>query len=339
MSTGAASGALNPKLKGHESKAQKELAANLLASFSTGVTIIAFTNPVDTLKCRWQVSQTGQQSLFEFARGIAVKEGVWTGLWRVGLPPNMLAMGCAIGCRNGFYPILRDSLGAMQGDGKVGPTGMFASGLMAGMLGYLIASPLLQVKTQMQAEAGLVGADGRYETGARTGLPPSYRGAGHAFSTLAASGSADGGGFAGACRVLWRGAGVIVGRGAALSASQLAAYDGTKTELKARGYLQDGPLLHVTASITAAVVCTTCSMPLDVVLTVYQSAHSLGGDRLERYGRSGPLACAGTLFRESGPTVFMRGWMPSFLRLAPTCVASFFLYEQLRKVVGIGFLD
>jgi len=36
-------------------KAQRELTANLLASFCTGVTIIIFTNPVDTLKCRWQV--------------------------------------------------------------------------------------------------------------------------------------------------------------------------------------------------------------------------------------------------------------------------------------------
>jgi len=80
-------------------------------------------------------------------------------------------------------------------------------------------------------------------------------------------------------------------------------------------------------------------MPMDVVLTVYQSSFSLGGERLERYGRGGPLACAGVMFRESGPLVFMRGWVPAFARLAPTCIFSFSLYEQLRKLVGIGFLD
>jgi len=329
-------------------KSRRELAANLVASFATGVTIISLTNPVDTLKCRWQVLPKGHgRSLTGTVGGILLQEGLFTGLWRPGLGPNMVAMGCAIGCRNGFYPLIRDTLGSVQdllgpqgaSTGKVGPTGMFASGLLAGMCGYFLASPLLQVKTQMQAEAGLLGPDGKYETGARTGQPPTYRNAVQALRTLAASGATEGRGALGAVQVLWRGAGVIVGRGAALSASQLCAYDATKTELKARGLLGDGPLLHVTASVAAAIACTTCSMPLDVVLTVYQSAHSFGGQRLERYGRAGPLACAGVLLRESGPLVFMRGWVPAFARLAPTCVSSFFLYEQLRKLVGIGFLD
>lgn len=330
-------------------KSRRELAANLSASFATGVTTITFTNPVDTLKCRWQVSSSGpQRSLVGFARAIVTDEGIWRGLWRPGLGPNTLAMGCAIGCRNGFYPTVRDSLGWAQGAvfssaqapaEKVGPTGMFVAGLLAGMCGYLIASPLLQVKTQMQAEAGRVGDDGRYETGLRAGERPSYRGGAHALSAVAAGGAADGRGALGAVGALWRGAGVIVGRGAALSASQLTAYDSIKTGLKGHGAVGDGPALHVAASLAAAACCTTCSMPFDVVLTVYQSAHSLGGERLAKYGRGGPLACAGVMFRESGPAVFLKGWVPAFARLAPTCVFSFFLYEQLRKLAGLGFLD
>ena len=320
-------------------KSRRELAANVLASFSTGVTTIAFTNPMDTLKCRWQVAAgAGERTLRGAVACIAAEEGVWRGLWRPGLGPNMAAMGCAIGCRNGLYPTVRDTLGwtrslAMPSAGppeKVGPAGMFAAGLLAGMLGYLLASPLLQVKTQMQAEAGRLGADGRYETGARAGRPPSYRGGAHALRALSAQGGV---------RALWRGAGVIVARGAVLSASQLSAYDAVKTALRGDGLLGDGPALHATASLVAALCCTSCSMPLDVVLTVYQSAHSLGGDRLERYGRAGPLGCAAALLREGGPGALFRGWLPAFARLAPTCVFSFALYEQLRALFGLGFLD
>eukprot|EP00929_Paragymnodinium_shiwhaense_P122004 TRINITY_DN94501_c0_g1_i1.p1 TRINITY_DN94501_c0_g1~~TRINITY_DN94501_c0_g1_i1.p1 ORF type:complete len:321 (+),score=57.13 TRINITY_DN94501_c0_g1_i1:46-1008(+) len=314
-------------------KSQRELAANVTASFATGVTIISFTNPTDTLKCRWQVlGQSGQQTFWGYTRTVLAEEGLWAGLWRPGLPPNQLAMGCAIGGRNGFYPIVRDTLGYLTADssGKVGPTGMFVAGLLAGMCGYAVATPLLQIKTQMQAEAGRLGPDGVYETGVRAGQAPTYRNSFHAVRSIMDSGGV----FA-----LWRGASVIVGRGAVLSASQLMAYDGTKTEAKKRGLLSDGPLLHVVASVNAAVVCTTMSMPLDVVLTVYQSSHSLGGERLEKYGRSGPVGCAAALLRESGPTVFMRGWTAALMRLAPTCVASFWLYEQLRRLVGIGFLD
>lgn len=313
-------------------KSRRELRANVLASFSTGVTIISMTNPVDTLKCRWQVAdRVAGQTFLGFCRTIIAVDGLWAGLWRPGLGPNQLAMGCAIGFRNGFYPAVRDTVGAVAGsDGKIGPTGMFVAGLLSGMAGYFCASPLLQIKTQMQAEAGKVGADGLYETGARKGHPKSYSSALAGFRKVVADGGVQS---------LWRGSSVIVGRGASMSATQLMTYDGVKTTFKSQGWLEDGQVLHVTASLSAALVCTTASMPFDVVLTVYQSAQTLGGERMAKYGTKGPLGCARALLREDGPSAFMRGWTPAFMRMAPTCVMSFWLYEQLRKVVGIGFMD
>jgi len=313
-------------------KSQREFNANMLASFSTGVTIISFTNPVDTLKCRWQVADRIVGQTFRgFSGQVMAQEGLWRGLWAPGLGPNQLAMGCAIGGRNGFYPLIRDGLATLTGtEGKIGPGGMFAAGLFSGMAGYMVASPLLQIKTQMQAEAGRVGPTGLLETGAKAGAAPSYKGGIDGLRQVAASGGVRG---------LWRGCGVIVGRGAVLSASQLMTYDGIKTSLKEQQILNDGPVLHVSASLSAAVVCTTLTMPLDVVLTVYQSAQTLGGERLRRYGTQGPVNCAINLVKDEGPAVLMRGWTPAFIRLAPTCVASFWLYEQLRKLVGIGFLD
>merc|ERR1712187_404075 len=118
----------------------------------------------------------------------------------------------------------------------------------------------------------------------------------------------------------------------------MAAYDSTKTVLKTQGF-NDGPLLHFAASQVAAVFCTTCSMPFDIVLTVYTSAQTLGGERKALYGSGGPLRCALAMLNKDGPLVFFRGWLPSFFRIAPTTLSSFFLYEQLRRLVGIGYLD
>lgn len=317
-------------------KARRELRANLLASAATGATIMMFTNPLDTLRCRWQVGAAGSDTLAAFAKTVVREEGIWRGFWRPGLLPNVVAMSIAIGGRNGFYPVVRDGLGAMAGGNeKVGPQGMFVAGLLAGMTGYLCASPLLQVKTQLQVEAGKLGANGLYETGARIGHPPAYSSTLGAFRTLAA---VDGG-FVGKLRSIWRGGSVIVGRGCAVSASQLTAYDSTKTMLKSSAGFQDGPALHIFSSQVAALVCTTFSMPLDIVLTVYTSAQTLGGERKARYGASGPLACAAALLRHDGARVFFRGWVPSFMRISPTTTCSFFLYEQLRRLVGIGYLD
>lgn len=206
-------------------KARRELVANLIASTATGGITMSLTNPLDTLKSRWQVargSAGAPQTLAGFSRTLVSQEGIWGGLWRPGLGPNVGAMACAVGCRTGFYQLVRDSLGALQAwatgtpqesAGKIGAGGMFVAGLVPGMLGYFIASPLLQVKTQMQAEAGRLGVDGLYETGMRVGSLPSYRGGFHALRVIAANG-AETGGALGPLRTLWRGAGVIVGRGA-----------------------------------------------------------------------------------------------------------------------------
>jgi len=331
-----------------DKKARRELISNLIASSTTGMVTISFTNPLDTLKCRWQVIGSAKyNNLRAFGSAILVDEGLWSGLWRPGLPPNIAAMGLSVGLRYGLYPSVREALGKLSNftspsptdsTSKVGPTGMFVAGLLAGAGGYMCASPLLQIKTQMQAEVGLLGDDGLYKSGVRAGSPPTYRNTFHAFQVLTTSGAAPHASMVGVVSTLWRGAGVIVGRGALLSASQLMAYDFTKTKLKTQGIMRDGPYLHVVASLAAAVCCTTCSMPLDTIVTVYQSAHSLGGEHLKRYGH-GPIRCAAVLLQESGPLALMRGWVPAFARLAPTCTFSFWLYEQLRYLVGIGYLD
>jgi hypothetical protein len=86
---------------------------------------MAVTNPLDTLRCRWQVTGGSGQSFVGFIKSITRTEGIWKGFWRPGLPPNMVAMGFAIGGRNGFYPTFRDGIGTLSGGTeKVGPTGM-----------------------------------------------------------------------------------------------------------------------------------------------------------------------------------------------------------------------
>merc|ERR1719161_516610 len=117
-------------------KKRAEMRANLVASASTGATTMLITNPIDTLRCRWQVAPQPAGTLKTFAGTLLREEGLWSGLWRVGLAPNVVAMAIAIGGRNGLYPTMREAVGAMLGSTeKVGPQGMFVAGLMAGMTG------------------------------------------------------------------------------------------------------------------------------------------------------------------------------------------------------------
>ena len=45
------------------------------------------------------------------------------------------------------------------------------------------------------------------------------------------------------------------------------------------------------------------------------------------------------MVREEGVGVFFRGWSPFFVRVVPLFVINLPLYEQIRRVLGIGYLN
>ena len=49
--------------------------------------------------------------------------------------------------------------------------------------------------------------------------------------------------------------------------------------------------------------------------------------------------CATELTRLEGTGVWMRGWWPMFVRMAPTFIIAMPLYEQLRRLLGLAYMD
>ena len=190
--------------------------------------------------------------------------------------------------------------------------------LLAGAVAYAVSAPLYLAKTRAPGLTGLVDrSTGRYATGPHAGQPPACASLARALR-------------AGGVAALWTGAGVLVARGAALTGGQLTAYDATKTGLKARGALREGPALHLVASVHGALWATTLAMPLDNLMARYQAEPG-------RY--RGPWRCAAELVRAEGPAVLMRGWGPMFVRLAPMHVVNATLFEQVRFLVGGGYYE
>ena len=106
------------------------LLQNIMLSSLTGGLTMVITNPLDTLRIRWQVTrrvETGN-SIIAFARNIVTKEGVLAGLWLPAIQTNALLCSITVGVRLGLYPSIRDSMAELTGSksSKV----MFASGLV-----------------------------------------------------------------------------------------------------------------------------------------------------------------------------------------------------------------
>ena len=48
--------------------------------------------------------------------------------------------------------------------------------------------------------------------------------------------------------------------------------------------------------------------------------------------------CARHILETEGPRGFMRGFMPQFVRFIPVFLISMPLHEQIRRVMGLGYL-
>ncbi|KAM5345900.1 hypothetical protein ACJ41O_011761 [Fusarium nematophilum] len=109
-------------------------------------------------------------------------------------------------------------------------------------------------------------------------------------------------------------------RAGAMTACQLASYDGIKQSLMDDFSLQDGIPLQLLASVLAGFVATTACNPIDVIKTRVMS----------QGGSTSVMGMVTGLTRSEGLRWAFRGWLPSFARLGPHTAATLLLLEQHR---------
>ena len=78
---------------------------------------------------------------------------------------------------------------------------------------------------------------------------------------------------------------------------------------------------------------TIFGMPCDYLFTQYTSAAQRGVQF------NGLADCARTLLREGGPSAFYRGSSAFFVRVVPIFTLYFPIYEHVRRLLGLGYLD
>jgi hypothetical protein len=336
--------------------AKNTAAASISAGFSAGCVA-----PLDTLRVRWQVQHTSvaELSFTAFARQ-KVSEGVVQGLLLPGLAMNVGAIACCSGIRFALYPYLRDTLdgildrnhnGMVHGSaGRVGgatgtidksPLAMVTSGFVSGAIGYFISTPLWALKVQAQAHPELC-RNAATVTAAATAAPAAPAAPGSAAGvrhvTAAATFSfsdlwGDGG-----VRGLFRGASPLVVRGACLSAGNMLGYDGTKSWFKQHHYLEDGVTLHIAASIVSAACATLMGAPADNAMTLVQTARQRAALQGTPYSPSVNLVIV-DMVKTRGFCGFYRGWPIFFARMAPAFAINLVAYEQIRRLLGLDYLD
>jgi solute carrier family 25 uncoupling protein 27 len=303
---------------GGPDKASLSFASTYVLSALASCVAETATYPFDITKTRLQVAGEGgargaRRGLVSTMAGIVREEGPRQ-LYR-GLAPACLRHCVYSGIRVSAYEVLRERVFRKSADGSFALWKGALAGMGAGAIGQFVATPTDLVKVQMQIEGQRIAR----------GEAPRYRGTLDAFATLARRGGV---------RALYMGWGPAVQRAMLVQLGDLTAYDQAKQFWSREAGLADGPLLHAASSAVAGLVAATMGAPADVIKTRVMNQPLDARGRGTLY--AGTLDCVKQTVRNEGLGALYKGWLPTWMRMAPWSLAFFLSFEQLRKVSGLS---
>ncbi|KNE67875.1 hypothetical protein AMAG_12592 [Allomyces macrogynus ATCC 38327] len=329
VATPAAAGAA-PTVAQEQAPSYAQLREMLAGGMACSVAA-AVTNPMDVVKIRMQVqraeaheahlgvSAIKYRGFYQSMTKIVAEEGL-LGLILPGMAACLIREFSYSGIRFGLYSHVKELYGVGKGnDGDVGLLAKLAAGSTTGAIGSCLANPTDLIKIRQQAEAGRL-VNGIYTTGLRAGHPPTYRNLVHAVVHIGRTEGLPG---------LYKGVSATAIRASLLTAGQMASYDHTKYLLRTKyRVMNEGPALHVTASIVAGLCACTMAAPADLIKS------RIMADPQHLHYRN-VLDCFVQTVKHDGVRTLFKGWLPSYFRLAPHFIISLPLFEQFRVLLGL----
>ena len=294
------------------------MALQWLTGGSANAITSALLNPLDVLKTQLQAksranndSSGGNRRMMSTMLSLIQRKGIISGLFLPGLRESMAREMLNSGARAGFYVPIRNFVQDEWGKKSPGETRSSSTfftkafaAIISGALGAIIANPVDVLKIRMmtaasneeirpQGQRSLIGAlyDLYKERGLMNGLMP---------STM---------------------------RGTCISVGEIATYDQSKATLRALNIIhEEGPLLHIVASLITGLVATTVAAPFDLLKTRAMNA-STNAMRTQMGFSS--------IVKNEGVMTLFRGWLPAYLRLGPHALICFPLFEKFRQICNL----
>lgn len=280
---------------------------------------VTFTNPIELVKTRMQLQgelsstkapkiyKNPIQALFLIYKNEGLK-GIQKGLvcayiYQLGLN----------GCRLGLYEPTRNVLNSIFYSDHNDVRHVqnipinVAAGAISGIAGAIVGSPMYLVKTRMQS----------YSSQIQIGEQTHYK---NAWQGLRLIYKAEG------IKGLFRGVDAAILRTGAGSAAQLPLYNFTKYEMmKSHLFPDQGPGLHLSASVVAGFGVGIVMNPWDVILT---RVYNQKGDLYK-----GPVDCFIKTIKSEGIFALYKGFGAQILRIAPHTVLTLMFMEQTMPLI------
>ena len=284
-----------------------------VAGFSAGVVSCLAAHPLDLLKNRLQLNTASRSQLgdsFRILRNVVRDEGGVKALYR-GLWPNLLGNSLGWGLYFLFYGNLKDALKRRKGQGEhLGSAEFFSASIIAGLSTGFCTNPIWVVKTRMLEKGANHPA--AYKT-MRAGLA-------HVYATRGLKG-------------LWAGF-VPSSLGVLHGAVQFSIYENMKKrrggQVGGQEKLSNWEYMYMSGgSKLLAGAITYPYQPIRARMQQYEAA--------SRY--SGLWDVLRKTYTNEGLLAFYKCVVPNTLRVVPTTVVTFLVYENTKIYLPRLFAD
>lgn len=303
-----------------ESASQKiSTAGGFIAGGLAACGAVTFTNPIELVKTRMQL----QGELSKNANVKKIYKNPFQALSLIykneGIKGIQKGLVCAYiyqlglnGCRLGLYEPTRNLINSIFYPNEINSNKIqnipinIISGAISGIAGAIIGSPMYLIKTRMQSYSQSI------KIGEQTHYTSVYQGLSSIYKNEGLKG-------------LFRGVDAAILRTGAGSAVQLPIYNFTKDELLKFDLFEQGPALHLSASVIAGFGVGIVMNPWDVILT---RVYNQKGDLYK-----GPLDCFIKTVKSEGFGALYKGFEAQMLRIAPHTVLTLMFMEQTMPLI------
>ncbi|CAD6198025.1 unnamed protein product [Caenorhabditis auriculariae] len=308
------------------SSSLNQIATKYFLSCTSALVAETVTYPLDITKTRLQIAKNKftRGGMIQVTYDIIRKEGAMA-LW-TGVAPAITRHYIYTGIRMGAYEWIRGLTFHPEKEKSFPIWKSMLSGAGSGLVAQFAASPTDLVKVQMQME-GLRRLQNQ---------PLRYTGAWNCFVSLYRTQ-----GFFG----LWIGWLPNCQRAALLNMADIATYDNTKHALIDEVGLKDNWITHAIASACAGLAAAIVSLPSDVVKTrmMDQIRHELDAKMMKTKNThvdlyNGVVDCYMKIIRNEGFFSLYKGFLPSYIRMAPCSTTRFASNYYDAVIVGGGLV-
>jgi len=272
---------------------------------TAAVITVTFIHPIDVVKTRIQISQEYAAAGISGTAKMVVKADGVLALWG-GVNAAWMREASYTSLRLVLYEPCKVLFGCTTPENTTFLK-KFGAGSAAGALGSLAGNPFDVLKTRLMT------AEGPNKPSLST----------VAKELLAKQGI---GGF-------YRGIDSNVARAMVLNGTKMSCYDTSKGLVVQYTGMGKGDLATQFLSAVVAGFCMTCTVsPFDMVRT------RLMNQPADAKIYNNAVDCFAKIIRQEGPATLWRGFMPIWMRFAPTTTIQLVIFEQLRGMMGMKSL-